>query len=151
MTETREAEVVLAMLHAIAERQVDRLPQFYHPEISFHWPPGLPYGGTYAGATVAAMSQLFRSIWQPLQPTPELRRMDPAVVATGPGGCVVVRYLWRGEAPGVGRHEAETLAEYVVREGRVVRAQMFHFDLMGLLAFLQDARVDRTAPVATGD
>ena len=82
MSDARNAEVVLTVLRAIEERDLERLPDLYHPDIAFHWPPGLPYGGTHAGPAVAAMSDLFRATWEPLQPTPELRRMDPEVAGT---------------------------------------------------------------------
>jgi ketosteroid isomerase-like protein len=136
MTEPRGADVVIAMLTAIEKRQLDRIPAFYHPLISFHWPPGLPYGGTFSGQEIAGMTALFRTVWEPLQRTEELRRIDAEIVATGDAGQVVARYRWKGESERAGRFEAETLAEYVVRDGRVARAQMFHFDMPGLLAFL---------------
>jgi hypothetical protein len=139
MTEPRGADVVMTMLTAIEKRQVDRIPTFYHPLISFHWPPGLPYGGTFSGQEIAGMTALFRTVWEPLQRTQELRRMDARIVAAGDAGEVVARYLWKGKSERAGRFEAETLAEYVVRDRRVVRAQMFHFDMPGLLAFLHRA------------
>ena len=142
------ADIVMAMLRSIEDGDRDRLFALYHPAIIFHWPPDLPYGGTLHGAAVEEMTALFCAVWEPLQPTRGLRRMDPRIVATGGNGHVVARYRWQGEAPGAGHHAAETLAEYVVRDGRVARAQMFHFDLIGLLAFLD--RVGATWTAANG-
>jgi hypothetical protein len=85
------------------------------------------------------MAARFGAIWTPLQPTPLERRMDPRVVATGEGGRVVVNYVWRGLDGQGRRFETETLADYQVREGRLARAQMFHFDLTGLTLFLEGA------------
>lgn len=149
MSDARSTAVVMTMLRAIEERELDRLPELYDPDLTLHWPPGLPYGGRHAGTAALAAAEAFRAVWDPLQPTPALRRMNPQVVGTGPEGRVAVRYLWRGEAPGAGRHEAETLAEYVLRDGRLARAQMFHFDLLGLLAFLRRAGVGGVAAPAT--
>jgi uncharacterized protein len=135
------ASFVLDMLHMIEERQLERLPDLYHSEIEFHWPPGLPYSGDFSGPAVAKMSERFAATWMPLQPTEETRRMDPRVVAAGDDGRVVVNYMWRGR-DAEGRHfQTETLADYQVRDGRLARAQMFYYDLPGMIAFLERARV----------
>ncbi len=87
------------------------------------------------------MAERSGAIWIPLQPTAECHRMDPRVVAVGQGGRVVVRYVWKGQ-DGQGWHfRTETMADYHVRESRLARAQMFHFDLAGLTSFLEGAGV----------
>jgi hypothetical protein len=139
---SREAEVfVLDVLRAVEERDIERLPSMYHPEIEFHWPPALPYGGVFKGAEVGPMSQTFAGIWGPLQPTEQERRMNARVVASD-GPDVVVNYCWRGRDAAGRTCAIETLAHYRERDGKLARAQMFHFDLAGLLDFLAKATPD---------
>jgi ketosteroid isomerase-like protein len=143
MTPQENAQVVTQVLRAIEDRRLERLGKLYHPEIEFHWQPGLPYGGSFSGPEVATMSEAFAQTWFPLQPDAETRRMDPRVLATGKDGRVIVNYLWRGLDPRGRRFETETLADYQVRDGRLARAQMFYFDLEGMITFLEEAGVAR--------
>ena len=140
MLDSRASDVVLEVLRAIEERCQDRVAELYHPEIEFHWPPGLPYSGVYQGESVATMRERFASTWLPLQPDEETRRMHGRVVATGDDGRVVANYVWKGKDATGRRFETETLADYLVRDGRLARAQMFYYDLPGLIAFLDRAR-----------
>ena len=144
MRPQENADFVLQMLQTIEGRQLDRLEDMYHPEVEFHWPPGLPYSGDFAGPAVAQMSERFAATWLPLQPTQETRRMDPRVVATGDEGRVVINYMWRGLDSQGRRFETETLAVYQLRDGRLARAQMFYYDLAGMIAFLAKARAHRS-------
>ena len=84
------------LLAAIEHRDREVLQKLYHPEIEFHWPPGLPYSGVFKGVAIAKMQECFASIWLPLQPTEERRRMDPRVLATDPQGRVIINYIWKG-------------------------------------------------------
>jgi ketosteroid isomerase-like protein len=139
MTEQTNQAIVLDVLDAVERRDRARLARLYHPNIEFHWPPGLPYSGSHRGAGVAEMTSRFAEVWVPLQPTEVDRRMDPQVVAAQ-GENVVVRYIWRGR-DGEGRTiAADTLAHYQVRDGKLASARMYHFDLTGLLHFLSVAK-----------
>ena len=140
MSAQKNADVVMQILHAIEDRQLDRLPSLLHPEIEFHWPPGLPYSGDFKGPSVAEMNERFAATWMPLQPTEETRRMNPRVVATNDDGRVIVHYLWKGLDANGRRFATETLADYQVRDGQLARAQMFYYDLPGMIAFLDRAR-----------
>lgn len=135
----QSVDVVTRVLTAVEQRQTDGLRALYHPQIEFHWPPGLPYGGGFVGAEVGAMQQRIREIWDPLQPTEERRRMDFRIVGTGEDGRVFVNYLWKGMDAQNCRFETLTLAEYQVRDGLFARAQMYYYDLLGLIAFLKQA------------
>jgi uncharacterized protein len=66
--------------------------------------------------------------------------MNPRVVAADENGRVVVNYVWKGLDAKGRRFETETLADYQVRDGRLARAQMFYYDLPGMIAFLDGAR-----------
>ena len=135
---TTNEMVVLDAIRAVEERDRAWLAALYHPDVTFGWPAGLPYGGWHRGIEVIAMSERFASIWDRLQPTEAERRMDPRLVASD-GDTVVVEYQWRGRDPEGCRFETPTLARYEVRDGLLARAQMYHFDMPGLLAFLSQA------------
>jgi ketosteroid isomerase-like protein len=148
----QSVEIVTRVLTAVEQRQTDSLRALYHPQIEFHWPPGLPYGGSFVGAAVAGMQKRFREIWDPLQPTEERRRMDFRIVATGQDGRVCVNYLWKGVDALNRRFETLTLAEYQVRDGLFARAQMYYYDLLGLVAFIEQAAAARGLhPATAGD
>lgn len=139
MTHRSNSEIVLDVLHAVETRNVERLGALYHPEIEFNWPPSLPYGGTHRGADVSTMSYQFAGVWGPLQPTEAERRMDPIIVAAS-GDDVIVRYTWKGRDSAGRSIAADTLAHYEVRDGKLARARMYHYDLTGLLDFLSAAK-----------
>lgn len=132
-------QVVLAALEAVEWRRIDKLHQLYHPEVEFHWQPGLPYGGDFSGPAMATMAELFARTWEPLQPDAETRRMDPVVVAAA-GDDVVVNYVWRGLDGQGNRFETPTLAHYRVANGKLREARMYYYDLVGLIGFLENAR-----------
>jgi ketosteroid isomerase-like protein len=137
-------ETVLAAIQSVEARDLDRLAALYDPGIAFDWPPGLPYSGHYEGTSIATMSERFASVWQPLQQTEEERRMEPTVVATA-GDTVVVQYVTRG-ADSVGRRfETPVLARYRARDGRLVEAQMYYWDLIGLHDFISAAGLEDSA------
>ena len=67
--------------------------------------------------------------------------MDSRVLATGPDGHVIVNYVWKGLSPDGVAFETETLADYQVDDDRLRRAQMFYYDLSGLIGFLKHCGV----------
>lgn len=135
--EAFNAESMLTLLAAIERRDRELLQKLYHPNIEFHWPPGLPYSGVYKGEAVAKMQECFGSIWFPLQPTDERRQMNSRVLATSPQGRVIINYTWKGLSHDGVSFETETLADYLVEDGRLRRAQMFYYDLPGVIEFLK--------------
>lgn len=139
MTRPASTDIVMAAFAAVEERDERRLAELYHPEVEFHWPPSLPYGGSVQGAAAALQAgdrTCFDQIWDPLQPTGHERRMDPRVVAAT-GQEVVVLWHQRGLRSAGQRLDMETLGLYGVRDGKFARAQMFYFDTTTVLRFLQ--------------
>ena len=63
--------------------------------------------------------------------------MNSRVLATSSQGRVIVNYVWKGLSPDGVAFETETLADYQVEDGRLRRAQMFYYDLPGLIEFLK--------------
>jgi ketosteroid isomerase-like protein len=138
MSRTASTGIVMAAFAAVERRDERCLAELYHPEVEFHWPPSLPYGGSFRGAAALQAGDRtgFDQVWDPLQPTRQERRMDPRVVAATDQEVVV---LWhqRGLRPTGQRLDMEVLGLYGVRDGKFARAQMFYFDTTAVLRFLQ--------------
>lgn len=66
--------------------------------------------------------------------------MDPRVVAAA-GDEVVVLWQQRGVAPAGEHFDSEVLALYKLRNGKLIRAQMFYFDTVATARFLADAQI----------
>ena len=97
MTEREGADIVLESFDAVERRDSGRLAELYHPDVEFHWPPSLPYGGSARGIRElqSADRTSWEQVWNPLQPTERERRMDPRLVAATDRE-VVVLYRQRG-------------------------------------------------------
>jgi NAD(P)H dehydrogenase (quinone) len=136
----RSAQIVLAAFRAVERRDPQRLLELYHPEVEFHWPPSLPYGGSFRRGEERS-GPGWQDVWEPLQPTPNERALSPRLVAATPDEVVV---LWRqqGVSPTGTRFDGEVLGLYQIRDGKFARAQMFYFDTAAALQFLREARVD---------
>jgi ketosteroid isomerase-like protein len=137
---TSAEETVLAAIESVEARDLDRLAALYDPGIAFDWPPGLPYSGHYEGRHIATMTERLASVWQPLQQTEEERRMEPTVVATA-GDTVVVQYVTHGADAAGRRFDTPVLARYRAHDGRLIEAQMYYWDLIGLQEFIKSAGV----------
>ena len=135
-TEHANMRVIREIFSAIERRDLQRLLQLCHPDVEFHWPPVLPYGGTSRGLNTEPPSWGYT--WIPLQPTDAERKMEPRVVAASDDEVVV---LWRqrGITPRGDRLDSPVLALYEIRDGKLVRAQMFYFDLTAVVEFLATA------------
>jgi len=141
MDARENVEVMLEILRRIERRDprrpdAERARALFQPDVEFHWPPSLPYGGTTRG--LKADGRTWAETWDPLQPTEAERRLDPRVVAASEDEIVV---LWkqRGQSPAGDRLEGEVLGLYKIREGKLARAQMFYFDTAAVLSFLEKA------------
>jgi ketosteroid isomerase-like protein len=138
-SEARNVQVVLAAFAAVEARDAQQLIAVCHPQVSFHWPPPLPYGGTVVGPEAAQSERGWSAAWQPFQPTDKERRMDVRVVAVARSEVVV---LWhqRGVASSGERFDGEVLGLYEVRDNALARGQMFYFDPVAARRFLESAR-----------
>ena len=142
-TERDNIELLLAIFAAVEGRDAQRFSELVHPDFEIHWPPSLPYGGTYRdlGDDARQGRPTWAATWNPLQPTAAERRMDPRIVASNDeSGEVVVLWRQRGLAPAGERLDTPVLGLYHVRDGRLARAQMFYFDTVPLVAFLANAK-----------
>jgi ketosteroid isomerase-like protein len=146
------ANTILDVFGAVEERDPQRFVMLCHPDATFHWPPSLPYGtrtvdfGEERDQTTKATSgrPSWETIWDPLQPTPAERSMDPQVVGAQ-ADEVVVHWHQRGVDPDGDRLDEEVLGLYRVQEGKLVRAQMFYFDTTRVSTFLRQAHAHRSS------
>jgi uncharacterized protein len=133
--------VVLEAFRAVERRDAKGLAAVCQPDVEFHWPPSLPYGGSHALTEEGrGRGRRFEDIWGQFQPTSAERSMDPRVVAASEREVVV---LWRQRgvrAQGV-RLDSPVLGLYEVRDGRLARAQMFYFDPVAVEAFLEQGSI----------
>ena len=139
---TTNAQAVMEMLNAIERRDQQTILSRFHPEIAFHWPPGLPYGGDHTGADVQKMMLLFGQVWEPLRHDEESRRMDSSIVAADVR-VVVASYDWGGRKPDGSEFHTRTMGRYEVEEGLVRDAHMFHYDLVSLIRFIAPRSIER--------
>lgn len=152
-----KAEILLATIRAVEERDVEALFGLYHDDVEFHDAPSLPYGGSFRGKQLhreqleTSPHRTWLGTWGPLQPTERERRMDPRVVAVD-AGEVVVRYRQRALAPSGERFDAPVIGLYQVRDGKLARAQMFHFDTAAIVDFVARAHAQlRPSAMPDGD
>ena len=131
-------ETMGRIFRAIEQRDQKSLAELFHLEVEFHWAPSLPYGKNLRDPPNEGTT--WAQTWMPLQPTAAERSMDPRVVAANDDEVVV---LWhqRGVTTAGDRIDVPVLGLYRLREGKLMRAEMFDFDGAGLVAFLVKARV----------
>ena len=137
MSTSENVQVMLEIFRSIERRDAQRIRDLCHPDVEFHWPPSLPYGGASRGRT--GTGPTWSDTWLPLQPGDAEKRMDPRVVAAG-GDEVIVLWRQRGISSTGDRFDGPVLGLYQVREGKLARAQMFYFDTAALVSFLANAR-----------
>lgn len=136
MSASANVDAMLQMFDAIERRDNQRQIDLVHPDVEFHWPPPLPYRGTYRGRRTEGPT--WGETWVPLQPTDAERRLDPRVVAAAEDE-VVVHWWQRGVSSSGERIESPVLGLYRFREGKLARAQMFYFDPVAVTGFLTRA------------
>ncbi|MBV9843640.1 MAG: nuclear transport factor 2 family protein [Kutzneria sp.] len=133
---SRTVDVVRRLFTAVANRDLGTLLDCYHDEVEIHESPALPYGGVYRGLDGAGRhARAFAEAWGPYQST-RGTPLDP-MFSEGEDGAVTV--MFRHRAVDVDRHRRLDTAEvgiYHVLDGKVARAQMFHFDPSELTRFL---------------
>jgi ketosteroid isomerase-like protein len=140
-----DAEVALGVIRAVHERDDERLMELFHDDVQLHDAASLPYGGVLEGkASIqeqieSAPEETWLGTWGPVQPTEAERRMDPRVLSENTGE-VVVLYHQRALAPDGERFDSPVIGLYEVRDGKLARAQMFHYDTAAINAFLERAR-----------
>jgi uncharacterized protein len=129
-------QTMLGVFAAVEHRDQTRMLELCAPDVEFHWPKSLPYGRQVG--TLTSPGPGWGDTWAPLQPTETERRLDPRVIAASDTE-VVVHWTQRGLSPSGERFEGEVLGLYLLREGKLTRAQMFYFDTVAVVQFLERA------------
>jgi uncharacterized protein len=127
---------MLRIFTAVEQRDERTMLELCQPDVEFHWPTSLPYGGQFRG--LAREGPSWGQTWTPLQPTEAERRMNPRVVAASEHE-VVVLWIQRGRSASGERFEGPVLGLYGLRDGKLARAQMFYFDTVAVAQFLKKA------------
>lgn len=129
-------EVVRRLFDAVERRDLPGLLACYHEEVEIHEAASLPYGGVYRGLEGAVRHvSAFQATWAPYQ-TPAEYGLG-AEVAEGEDGAVVAVFRHRAVDPDTGQRLDEAEAGlYRVRDDKIVRSQMLHYDTAALLRFL---------------
>ena len=135
-TRTNE-DVILDLFSAIEERDMERILAIYHPEVEFHWPAALPYGGSSTGLGEPG-APTWQGCWLPVQPTAAERSMDCRIIASR-GDEVVAVYHQRGRDLSGNVVDDEVMGLYKLEGGKLRRAQMFDFNLDAVVSFLAAA------------
>jgi uncharacterized protein len=109
----------------------------YHPGVTIHEAPSLPYGGNYHGLEGAVKHALaFTRTWDGQQ-SAEQRDMTPRIVATDSEAFVI--WTLRGQQPDDALVRAfPALSHYRFHEGRVIESRMYLFDSAAVSTFLRD-------------
>jgi ketosteroid isomerase-like protein len=142
---SKNVDVVLDVFRGVERRDAQGVLALYHPKVEFYEPSSLPYGGTWTGLAAAVESaSRWAATWDPVQSDVE-RRMDPRVVAANDDEVVVV-YRQRAIDAAGRRFDNPVLGLYRVRDEKLQRAQMFHFDTAAILSFLDGAKQSSRAP-----
>ncbi|HKW26930.1 MAG TPA: nuclear transport factor 2 family protein [Terriglobales bacterium] len=129
-------QTMLGVFAAVEHRDQERMLDLCAPDVEFHWPKSLPYGREVG--TLTSRGPGWGETWAPLQPTEAERRLDPRVIAASDTE-VVVHWTQRGLSPSGERFEGEVLGLYRLRDGKLARAQMFYFDTVAVVQFLERA------------
>lgn len=139
----KNVQVMLEIFRAIETRDprhenLDQELALEQPDAEFHWPPALPYGGTFRGVRQPGRATWSNTWNRRLQPSAVERRMDPRVIGVTDDEVVVV-YRQRGVSPAGERFEGEVVGLYQLRDFKLARAQMFYFDEAAAVGFLTRA------------
>jgi ketosteroid isomerase-like protein len=136
MSTDEVTEVIRKVFRSVERRDAALAAEVMADDVELHWPPELPYGGVARGRDVDGPT--WGASWNPLQPADAERSLDPRIVAVSDEEAVV---LWRqrGLAPSGERIDTPVLGLYRVRDGKLVRGQMFYFDPAAAARFLSTA------------
>jgi uncharacterized protein len=144
---SHEVEVVRCLFDAVERRDPEGVLACYAEDVEINEAAVLPYGGTYRGHQGAvAHAAGFLTAWNPYQGPNEIK-LDPHIWGDG-AGTVCVLFRHRAVDPKRGaRLDAPEVSVYHVRDGKVVRSQMFHADSSAVAQFLTDAQSAAAAAI----
>jgi ketosteroid isomerase-like protein len=137
---SENVDVARRVFRAVEERDLQALLDCYDEDIEIREAESLPYGGVYHGhdGAIAHAAGWFDA-WGDLQ-TAEDSRLEPTFLE-GEEGTVGVVFRHRASDPEHrSRLDGAEVGVYSIRDGKVVRSQMFHADSAAVVQFLERAR-----------
>jgi uncharacterized protein len=144
-TPDQNIQVILQVFRAVEQRDPQGALDLIVPDVEFHWPPPLPYGGVRRGFNPAGPT--WTRTWDPFQPTAAERSLSPRVIAASDTE-VVVHWCQRGLSPAGDHIDTPVLGLYRLRDAKLTRAQMFYFDPLAVVNFLAKAGTSAVASAA---
>lgn len=137
---TVNVEQVRRLFAAVEGRDLEGMLECYAADVEIHESGSLPYGGVYRGHTGAIRhAAAFVGTWGPFQ-TPDEHRLG-ATFLEADDGTVAASFRHRAVDAVAGRRiECPEVGVYELRDGRIVRSRMFHYDTGELTRFLQAAQ-----------
>jgi ketosteroid isomerase-like protein len=131
-------ETVRSLFQSVEERDLKAYLAAWDREVVVREPGSLPYGGEYRGSEgVGRHASGWLRTWSVLQPGDEKK---PCATFVEADDDVVVRWRLRARAPdGEETLDMPMVSLYGLREGKVVRAQMFYADTAEALRVLEKA------------
>ncbi|HKX17259.1 MAG TPA: nuclear transport factor 2 family protein [bacterium] len=133
------------LFEAVRRRDQAALLDAYHPQVSIHEAPSLPYGGTFHGHSGAIEHvQRFYRTWEGLKP-PELfkdvgitrPRLFAFLEAAQDHVVVIGRQL--AVAPNGSSLDVPETFVFKMQDNRVIESWMFNQDTVAILEFLRNA------------
>jgi uncharacterized protein len=136
---SQNVETIRSLFGGVEERDLEAYLAAGHPEVVIHEPGSLPYGGEYRGLEgMRRHAAGWMRTWAALQPGDE-RKLNAAFIDAG--DHVAARWRLRARAPaGDEMLDMPMVGIYELRDGKLVRAQMFYSDTAEVLRFLEVAR-----------
>lgn len=117
--------VVRDLFRAIEGHDRDGLLAAYHADVEIHEPAGLPYAGTYLGHEGALRhANAYLAAWGPYQSDSQSVGMSMQIEVAD-DERVVVSWRQRAMSGQAGRLDLPALSAYQLREGRIVRSQVY--------------------------
>jgi ketosteroid isomerase-like protein len=145
---SEDVDVVRRLFDAVESRDQDEVLSCYAEDVEIHEAAVLPYGGIWRGHEGAlAHAQAFLATWDRYQGPDEVK-LDARFWGDDAGTvCVLFRHRAVDPHRGV-RLDCPEVSIYNVRDGKVVRSQMFHADSSAVAEFLTKAQNESTATIA---
>jgi ketosteroid isomerase-like protein len=133
---SRNVDAVRRLFAAVEQRDLETILDCYDEKVEINESGLLPYGGVYRGHDgVRRHAAAFIESWSSYQ-TPDECRLD-AKFFEADDGAVAAVFRHRAVDPQRGaRLDAPEVGIYEVRDDKIVRTQMFHYDPVALQRFL---------------
>ena len=127
-----EYEIVRRFVRALLEKDFETSSALLHPEVVFHEPNGLPYGGSWEG--MEGIAALFQKILSEYS----FEVVDADVADAGDRILVEAKIEFTSNRSGASM--TQTIAEiYRVQDGKIIEDWIFYHDIPALTGLHEPA------------